>query len=92
MKTIRLFATVRDIVGSKSIDVPFKAGDTVRDLIDVIDTTYPDLGETLLDESGALSSSMHIYVHGRNVEWLNGLDTVIGASDDVFIVPPIAGG
>jgi sulfur-carrier protein len=92
MKTIRLFATVRDVVGRKNINVPFQAGDTVRNLIDAINANHPQLGEKLLDESGALSSSIHIYVRGRNIEWLNGLDTMIGESDDVFVVPPIAGG
>ncbi len=92
MKTIRLFATVRDEVGSKHISVPFTDGDTVRDLVNQVRAQYPALGEKLLDEAGNLSSVIHIYVRGRNVEWLDGLDTVITARDEVFIVPPIAGG
>ena len=46
----------------------------------------------VLDENGDLSTLIHIYVRGRNVEWLDGLDTVITDKDDVFIVPPMAGG
>ncbi len=92
MKTIRLFATVRDLVGSKRITVPFEDGDTVRVLVDRLSIDYPMLRGKLLDETGELSSDVHIYVHGRNVEWLDGLNTVIRDRDEVFIVPPMAGG
>lgn len=92
MKSIRLFATVREIVGSKKLNVPFESGETVRDIIHAIKGVNPELGEKLLDENGELSTLIHIYVRGRNVEWLDGLETVITDQDDVFIVPPIAGG
>ncbi len=92
IKSIRLLATVRDIVGSKYLSVPFADGDTVRTLVAAINALCPALGEKLLDETGELSSVIHVYVGGRNVEWLDGLDTVIRASDDIFIVPPMAGG
>jgi molybdopterin synthase sulfur carrier subunit len=92
MKTVRLFATVRDIVGNKNISIPLEEGGTVRDLIRSIGHVYPELGNKLLDPTGQLSSVIHIYVGGRNVEWLEGMDTVIAENDDVFIVPPMAGG
>ncbi|MCD4687429.1 MAG: MoaD family protein [Anaerolineae bacterium] len=91
-KSVRLLATVRDIAGSKYISVPFVDGDTVRTLIAAINAHCPALGAKLLDEAGELSVVIHVYVGGRNVEWLDGLDTVIRASDDIFIVPPMAGG
>ncbi len=92
MKTIRLFATVRDVVGSRTLSVPLQNRATVRDMIHSIETTCPALGAKLLDETGQLSSVIHIYVRGRNIEWLDGLDTLIAEQDDVFIVPPMAGG
>lgn len=92
MKTIRLFATVRELVGSKRLSVPFEDGDTVRTLVQHINAACPELGAKLVDADGGLSSLIHIYVRGRNVEWLDGLDTVVSAADDVFIVPPMAGG
>jgi molybdopterin synthase sulfur carrier subunit len=92
MKTIKLFATLRDIAGTKNLDVPFEAGQTVRDLIRAIDATCPEIGSKLVDAQGNLSQVIHIYVRGRNVEWLNGLDTVIRDEDDVLLVPPAAGG
>lgn len=92
MKTIRLFATVSDIVGTRRLTVPFEDGNTVRDLIGSIHEVSPALSAKLLDENGELSPLIHIYVGGRNVEWIGGLEAVIHNRDDVFIVPPLAGG
>ena len=92
MKTIRLFATVRELAGAKSIAVPCEDGCTVRELINAIHTVNPLIAAQLLDDQGALSNVIHIYVRGRNVEYLQGLDSVIDAGDDVLLVPPMAGG
>lgn len=92
MKNIKLFATIRDIAGTKMLSVPFEAGGTVRDLIRSIRDACPAVGTLLVNEDGSLSQVIHIYVRGRNVEWLDGLDTVIGDQDDVMLIPPTAGG
>ena len=92
MKTIKLFAAVSDIVGTRRLAVPFEDGDTVRDLIRSIHEISPALSAKLLDKNGELSSLIHIYVRGRNVEWIGGLEAIIHDRDDVFIVPPMAGG
>ncbi|NDJ76276.1 MAG: MoaD/ThiS family protein [Chloroflexi bacterium] len=92
MKTIRLFATIREIAGTKTLTVPFQDGETVRDLIRSIAGIHPEIGAKLLGDDGQLSNLIHVYVSGRNVEWLNGLDTVIRESDEVLLVPPTAGG
>lgn len=92
MKTLKLFATLRDLAGQKTIDVPFTHGQTVRKLVEDITQINPALGAEILDENGDLSGAVHILVHGRNCEWLNGLDTTIKETDIVTLVPPVAGG
>jgi molybdopterin synthase sulfur carrier subunit len=93
MKTVKLFATLRDMAGGKKqISVPFEAGQPVRELVHAIAQTYPEIGEKLLGAEGDLSKVVHIYVRGRNVEWLDGLDTIVGEQDEVILVPPAAGG
>ena len=92
MKTIKLFATVREMAGAKSLSVPFQDGGTVRDLVRAIQQVNPAIGDKLIDEHGQLTPIVHIYVRGRNVEWMEGLDTVVQRDDDVLLVPPTAGG
>jgi MoaD family protein len=92
MRTIKLFATLRDFVGAKDITVPFESGGTARDLIRAIGQINPALGDKIADKDGQLSGLVHIFVEGRNIEWLQGLDTVIADTDEVFMIPPVAGG
>jgi molybdopterin synthase sulfur carrier subunit len=92
MKTIKLFAILRDMAGAKKLTVPFEDGGPVRDLIRAIGEVHPQIGAKLLDDDGQLSQVVHIYIRGRNAEWLQGLDTVIHEQDDVLLVPPAAGG
>lgn len=92
MRTIKLFATLRDFVGAKEITVPFEGGGTVRDLIQAIRQVNPALGDKIAESDGQLTGLVHIFVEGRNIEWLQGLDTVIADKDDLFMIPPVAGG
>jgi molybdopterin synthase sulfur carrier subunit len=90
--TVRLYATLRDLVGAKEISVPLEDGATVRDLIEAIKKISPELGAKMLDEDGQLTRLVHIFVDGRNVLVLEGLDTPITPNAQVNIFPPVAGG
>lgn len=92
MRQIKLFATLREIAGTKEISVPLPDGATVRDLMQLIGQISTALHDKIITPEGTFTGLVHVYVSGRNVEWLQGLDTVIRESDDVFLIPPVAGG
>jgi molybdopterin synthase sulfur carrier subunit len=92
MRTIKLFATLRDVVGASEVSVPFEDGGTVRDLIRAIQEVSPELGAKVLDENGKLTGLVHIFVDGRNILHLEGLDTCITAGAQINIFPPVGGG
>ncbi len=91
-KTLKLFATLRDLAGTKEVSIAFQDGQTVRQLVSTIQTAVPKVGELILNEDGTLSDAVQIFVHGRNVIWLNGLDTTIRDEDIITLIPPSAGG
>ncbi len=91
-KTLRLYSTLRDAVGAKEIVIPFQDGHTVRDMIEVIGRMNPTLRAKIVNETGELTGLVHILVHGRNITWLQGLDTVVSEQDEVVLLPPSAGG
>jgi len=92
MKTIRLFATLRDLTGVKELTIPFTDGQTVREMLTTVVQAQPALGEKIFDASGEMTGLVHVLVHGRNIMWLNGLDTVVRESDLIVLLPPSAGG
>ncbi len=92
MTTVKLLASFRDIAGKKELIVPLKPGGTVRDLIQSIGEINPDIRETIVDEEGELTDVVQILLAGRNIIWLDGLDTVIESEQSVTLIPPVAGG
>lgn len=92
MKTIKILATLRDIVGDKTLDVSMDGVKTAGDLARAVKAANAELGDYLIDADGALTGKIHILVNGRNIEWLDGLDTPVGEDDNFILLPPSAGG
>ncbi|MBN2550114.1 MAG: MoaD/ThiS family protein [Anaerolineales bacterium] len=90
---VNFYATLRQVVGAKMVDIPLPTGSTVRHLLAEILRLYPDLRGELLDESGHLYSHVHIFVSGRDAPFLeNGLDSVISPDDTIGVFPAVGGG
>jgi molybdopterin synthase sulfur carrier subunit len=90
---IHFFATLRQIVGGKTIELPAVGSLTVRQVLATVITRYPPLRAELLDEVGNLYGNVHVLINGRDVAYLElGLDTAVSADDTVNIFPAVAGG
>ncbi len=89
---VRFYATLRAIVGAKTIEVALEPGATVRDLAERLVETYPDLDEYVFDEQRAIARTVHFMVDGRNARWLDGEATVLEAHHEIDVFPPVAGG
>ena len=89
---VRIFATLRPLVGAGSLDLETDAGDTVRQALDEMVRRWPQLRDELLDADGEISARIHIFLNGRDVRYLDGLDMVIPPDADLRIFPPVGGG
>ena len=89
---IKVYATLRDIVGSSSIHIDSPLEVTVEHLLQKILAVHPDLGTEIFNDEGQLRSSYHIIVNGRNVRFLKGLETLVTPDDTIHIFPPVGGG
>ena len=92
MKTVKLLAMLRDLAGANELEVPLTEGDTVRDLIEAVSAACPALRAKLVTAEGDLSSAAQIMVNGRNVKWMQGVDTPIAATDELCLLPMVGGG
>ena len=90
---INFFATLRQIVGQKTVEFDIPNGTTVRQLVEIVVTRFPPMRKELLDEDGNLWSHVHVFVNGRDSAYLeNGIETVIKPTDTVNIFPAVGGG
>ena len=89
---VRVYATLRPIVGGRDADVPIEPGATVRDLVLCMVERWPELEPLLLTE-GNLSRRVHVLVDGRSARHLpDGADTVLEDGQEIDVAPAVAGG
>jgi molybdopterin synthase sulfur carrier subunit len=89
---VRVYATLRPIVGGREVELDLTPGSTVRDVIDAMVARWPELEPLLLDD-GALSRRAHVFVDGRSARHLpDGEKTVIRAGQSIDVSPAVAGG
>ena len=90
---VNFYATLRRLVGGKTVEVDVPAGITVKQLVEELVTRYPVLRSELLDETGSLHGHVHVFVNGRDVPFLvDKINTRISSQDAVNIFPPVGGG
>ncbi len=89
MATVRIPTPLRTLTGGE--DQVQAAGDTVKDVIENLEKNHPGIRERLLDDKG-VRRFVNIYVGDEDIRFLDGLGTALKASDEISIVPAIAGG
>lgn len=84
---IRLNSTLRASVGLRAFELDLPNGVTVRQALDETTAESPELVSILLDTEGYLQPKFVIFRNGRNIEFFDGLDTSLQASDTLDIFP-----
>jgi len=88
---IRVFATLRMVVGGAKVTLQSGPGNTFRELLDELVSVHPGLQEHLFKD-GELSSRIHVFLNGRDIRYLGGIDMQIPEDGEVLIFPPVGGG
>jgi molybdopterin synthase sulfur carrier subunit len=89
---VKVYATLRPIVGGALAPVTTAPGQTVRDLVGEMVTLWPALRPEMVDEQGNLLQRIQIFVNGRSIAFGDGLATILPADANVAIFPPVGGG
>ena len=89
---VSFYATLRPIVGERTVELPLPEGATVGALVAELARRWPALCEHLFDDEGRLSRRVNLFVDGRNVRWLQGMETPLSPDRTVDVFPPVAGG
>lgn len=90
MSVIRLPSVLRaNANGERAIEVNAATiGAAVQELVG----RHPALAGQLLTPDGELHRFVNVYLNGRDVRYLGGLDTPVEARDEIRLLPAIAGG
>jgi molybdopterin converting factor small subunit len=89
MANVRLAPVLRSSVGgAKQVSVE---GSTLNEVLSNLYQQYPSLKEQI-QPTEELSKFVNVYVNDQDVRFLNKLETPIGPSDTVTLLPAMAGG
>ena len=92
MVAVRLYAGLREAAGQRDFVVDLPAGALVGELLKRLIALRPNLDGKLLDESGRVRQYVAVFVNGRDIRHLSGLQTPVQPQDEIAIFPPVAGG
>jgi len=67
-------------------------GNTVRVLVDDLESKFPGIKERICDETGKIRRFVNVYVNGDDIRFLQNMETALKEGDAISIVPAIAGG
>ena len=90
MPTVRIPTPLRQLTQGK--EEVAAAGKTVGDLIADLEKHYPGIKERLCDERGQVRRFVNIFQNEEDIRFLQNLDTPVKETDEISIVPAIAGG
>ena len=90
MGTVRIPTPLRALSGGK--DILSTGAGSLKACIEDLETQYPGFRERLCDDAGEIRRFVNIYVNGEDVRFLSGLSTPLKESDEISIVPAVAGG
>ena len=67
-------------------------GETLRDLLDDLESRYPGIRQRIVSEDGRLHRFVNLYLNDEDVRYLGSLETKVQEGDTVSILPAVAGG
>ncbi len=90
MATVRIPPVLRAAVGGeKQVDA---SGSSVGEVLRALVEAHPQTAEQLFAGPDELNRYVNVYLNDEDVRVLNGLDTAVGESDVLVILPAMAGG
>jgi molybdopterin synthase sulfur carrier subunit len=84
---------LEEILGQREFEISIRCRSTVKDLIFWMIKTIGDKRSSLFyPESNRLLPQIRLMVNGRDIEFLNGMETVLQDGDEFMMIPFVAGG
>jgi len=90
---VNFYATLRPLAGGKTIQIALTAPTRAGHVLYAATEQRAALSAEIWDAQGALREHIKVFINGRHsVHLPDGLDTLIGESDELDVFPPVGGG
>ena len=85
---VKLFANIREFTKTKELEVD---SGTVGDILKKLNEKFPGF-EKMIFDGKKIKPYVNVFLNGKNVLDLDGLETELRVNDEVAIFPPVSGG
>lgn len=87
---ITFFGALAKATGEKTADIE---ASTLKEALNALTAEYGErFKNRIYDEKGKLRRFINIYINGKDVRFLNRIDTKLNEGDKVSIIPAVGGG
>ena len=90
MATVRIPTPLRKL--TNGLEEVQAGGATIAAVITQLESQYPGIKERICDDQGKVRRFVNIFANDEDIRFLQNLDTPVKDSDEISIVPAIAGG
>ena len=88
--TVRIPTPLRKV--TNGADKASVEGNSIAEVIDSLENTFPGIKKRICEESGELRSFVNVFVNGEDIRFSDGINTSISSGAEISLVPAVAGG
>ncbi|MHA1481681.1 MAG: ubiquitin-like small modifier protein 1 [Candidatus Thorarchaeota archaeon] len=90
--TVKFYSYLRDLIGKKTmIELDLDEGAIISQLLNRL-FLDPQIKDALLDDNQELKSDITLLKNGREITFLDGMETKLEPGDEISVFPLVAGG
>jgi molybdopterin synthase sulfur carrier subunit len=91
---VRTILTLKQILGKGEIEISVPEKSTLGELLTMmVEGWGGELGSNLFEpKSKSIRPYIRLMVNGRDIAFLNRMETVLQNGDEILILPPVSGG
>jgi len=87
---VTLFGALAKTAGEKAVEIE---ASTLKDAVDKLIERYGEKFKSrIYDEKGKVRRFVNIYINGKDIRFLNHLETQLNDGDNISIIPAVGGG
>ena len=90
MPSVRIPTPLRKL--TNELEVVEAGGNNINEVIASLDAAFPGLNERICDDAGQVRRFVNIFVNDEDIRFLEENATPVKPTDEISIVPAIAGG
>jgi molybdopterin synthase sulfur carrier subunit len=91
---VHTILTLQEVIGQREVEIILPEGTSLKGLLSHMVGTWGERLSERIFRTGTeeLLPRIRIMVNGRDMQFIQGLETVLREGDEVYLFPPVSGG